>query len=387
MGCAEHSADCGEVQDISQPPVALNLASLETTNRNSLLLIVEEHAIASLFSTSQGYAAETYHPHSICMASSKHVPNAIRHGRYCALWLEIPRSSRSVPIGKRSAVFNELALWVRTARMADIPACLVGLRGVAWQDQHLASLVSDQVICESRHQLCHYGLALADSNQPSRVTYHAFTTFHAESGLCRCPPNTEHIHEFSKKVQHSTVRRVRTETELFQRLITTWLFASSTAQGSERPRLRSIPDSAPTTGGSTSRRVHFGPHCAAENRRCATEYLPARSNGFQGELFEHGTQTMEAFPTASKERAKERKKAGQKSRKIPKIVEDHYDDLGDDLSGLGSDVTYLSADVSHDPGTHSDDGTDHEEFVQGLNIWYLKGPGNIESLPKGALRL
>ena len=134
-----------------------------------------------------GLCGQPYHPHSICMAASKHVPSAIRHGRYAALWLEIPRSARPIPISKRPAVFNELALWVRTARMSGVPACLVGLRGVAWQNEHLARLVTDRVIYESRHQLCHYGLAMIDTNQPSRVSYHAFTTFSAESGLCRCP--------------------------------------------------------------------------------------------------------------------------------------------------------------------------------------------------------
>ena len=375
MGRADGSADTSDIRDISRPPAALNLPITGVTECRSLMLIVEEHAIASLFSTSRGYAAEAYHPHSICMAASKHVPSAIRHGRYAALWLEIPRSARSIPISNRPAVFNELALWVRTARMSGVPACLVGLRGVAWQNEHLARLVTDRVIHESRHQLCHYGLAMIETDQPSRVSYHAFTTFSAESGLCRCPPDTEHIHEFSKNVQHTTVRRVRTETELFQRLMTTWLFASAPAHSGDRPRLRSIPDSAPTTGGST-KRVHFEPQHAAENHRYSELHLSEQS-----------AQTVVAFPTASKERAKERKKAGQKPRKLPKVVEDHYDDLGDDLSGLGSDLTYLSADVVRETlDIDSDYDTDDEQFVQGLSIWYLKGSGPIEFLPEGAMR-
>lgn len=169
------------------------------------------------------------------------------------------------------------------------------------------------------------------------------------------------------------MRRVRTETDLFQRLMGTWLFASPEARSGERPRLRSIPNSAPTTGGCTNR-VHFEPQHEAEDLNT-------------GARLERCAQIVEAFPTASKERAKERKKAGHKPRKVPKIVEDHNDDLGDDLSGLGIDLSYLSADVALDSySSDSDYDTGDEQFAHGLSIWYLKGSGTIEALPEGAMR-
>ena len=157
--------------------------------------------------------------------------------------------------------------------------------------------------------------------------------------------------------------------------MTTWLFASAPAHRGDRPHLRSIPDSVTTTGDST-KRVHFEPQQTAENHRYSELHLSEQS-----------AQTVIAFPTALKERAKERKKAGHKSRKLPKVVEDHYDDLGDDLSGLGSDLAYLSKDVVREAfDIDSDYDTDDEQFVQGLSIWYLKGSCPIEFLPEGALR-
>ena len=45
--------------------------------------------------------------------------------------------------------------------------------------------------------------------------------------------------------------------------------------------------------------------------------------------------TTKAYPTENAIAAKERKKAGKAVVKRKKFVEDHYDDLGDDLSGLG----------------------------------------------------
>ena len=48
------------------------------------------------------------------------------------------------------------------------------------------------------------------------------------------------------------------------------------------------------------------------------------------------------YPTESAVRAKERQKAnklaGIKPKRKPVHVEDHHDDLGDDLSGLGDDL-------------------------------------------------
>ena len=51
------------------------------------------------------------------------------------------------------------------------------------------------------------------------------------------------------------------------------------------------------------------------------------------------------YPTESRELAKERKKAGHVPCKRPKTVEDHFDDLGDDLAGLGGDMEYHAADT------------------------------------------
>ena len=53
-----------------------------------------------------------------------------------------------------------------------------------------------------------------------------------------------------------------------------------------------------------------------------------------------------AFPTASQEKAKLRKAAGSKAVKKVKIVEDHCDDLGDDLTGLGGDIELYAADIT-----------------------------------------
>ena len=60
----------------------------------------------------------------------------------------------------------------------------------------------------------------------------------------------------------------------------------------------------------------------------------------------HGSKAdpYSAFPTASKLRAKQLRKEGYEPTKRRKMVEAHFDDLGDDITGLGGDLPYLFAD-------------------------------------------
>jgi len=90
---------------------------------------------------------------------------------------------------------------------------------------------------------------------------------------------------------------------------------------------------------------------------------------------QQATSDIDAFPTEAKERAKKHldalKAAGLKPKKKKVPVEEHYDDLGDDLSGLGADVE-MHAQTYHvdlyEPDTSSD-----EEFVSGMTTWYFLG--------------
>ena len=44
-------------------------------------------------------------------------------------------------------------------------------------------------------------------------------------------------------------------------------------------------------------------------------------------------------------------------------VEDHHDDLGDDLSGLGDDLQFLTADVTPSDWTDDEDDQEAESIV------------------------
>ena len=89
------------------------------------------------------------------------------------------------------------------------------------------------------------------------------------------------------------------------------------------------------------------------------------------------------FPTDSATKAKVRLKQLKEEGKTPerktRIVEDHYDDLGDDLSGLVDDFAYLMADYVPEVSPYSDDSTD-KEFADGLTDQYFFG--DADATPK-----
>ena len=63
-------------------------------------------------------------------------------------------------------------------------------------------------------------------------------------------------------------------------------------------------------------------------------------------------------------------------------MEDHYDDLGDNLSGLGGDLEYHMADVAIAPH-EEDDSTDRidEECIQGMLTWWFRGEVSLPQCP------
>jgi hypothetical protein len=99
--------------------------------------------------------------------------------------------------------------------------------------------------------------------------------------------------------------------------------------------LKSLPSNESSDSQGT--RTFLARSCGAEK-----ELVPARQGGAEAE-----TQGASMFPTEARERAKQKKKDGHVAKKKKMQVEDHHDDLGDDLSGLGG----IPSDKADDPPT------------------------------------
>ena len=156
-----------------------------------LALVCEEATTASLFLGKSGLTVETYHPQAIHESSTEHALDYIRMKRYELIWLEVPRSGRSVYPRRRKSTYRKLSLWVRSASSSGIPATIIGLQGHAVRDLSIEFLISDQLVTEGVHQLCAYGIKINNSMaQSSSVVYHTYSTQPFADG--RCMERTEY---------------------------------------------------------------------------------------------------------------------------------------------------------------------------------------------------
>ena len=81
---------------------------------------------------------------------------------------------------------REFALWMRAAYSSGVPAVLCGWRGKQWQYEALAALLTDNIVSESRHALCHYGMQHVD--EECKAAFHMYSTFAVAQCRCTCKP-------------------------------------------------------------------------------------------------------------------------------------------------------------------------------------------------------
>ena len=132
-----------------------------------------------------------------------------------------------------------------------------------------------------------------------------------------------------------------------------------------------------------------------------------REHGSISKNTKRSTQTKEiddsqkAFPTEGAERAKEKKKAnklaGVKPNRKKMHVDHHFDDLGDDLSGLGADIAFLLADTELTDDSNSDSDEEANALVHnwfGNNSMHARNvtdlfsaTANLKSIEPGIVKL
>ena len=82
-------------------------------------------------------------------------------------------------------------------------------------------------------------------------------------------------------------------------------------------------------------------------------------------------------------KAKQIKQEGHQPKKRKKYVEERFDDLGDDLSGLGENLQFLSAEYLPEYIDSSDDDQD-EQFVSGM--WWGFSNDEDQEFPPNVYR-
>ena len=293
-------------------------------------MVLEEEPIASTLLQQRGYTVTTRHPRTI--TTSHDTTTMIRGRKFSLMWLDFPSSGRSLPPGKRPASTRQLCLWIQQCKESGIPCILIGLRGRHWQDQNLANLVTDKIVSEATIHLCHFNIKVTeDTDKPSAVKLHAYTTFPLRPFRCPHAQGAEHHYELGNIGQGRGRLWTEARSKLYRELLEKHLDFVS---------LRREPDCSS---------MHESQHETID-----------------------GDTTSSAFPTTAKEAAKQRKKEGHVAKKKIKIIEerDKYDDIGEDLSGLGKDIKTFMQDVTIEYFTANEPD---DPIIDGILTWFPLG--------------
>ena len=312
--------------------------------KGATALIVEEEPIASALLQSKGFQIHVFHPRNITSSTMQSVTMQIKQSRYQLLWLDLPTSSKGLPTGRRPAAARQLANWIRTSTQCGVSCLLIGLRGRHWQDENLQNLIADKVITEATFHLCHFNIKVTENDdKPSSVQVHAYANFPIRPLRCMHPKATEHSYELKALGNGRAQLWTQAKRQLYEKLFAVWDAEGSIAVVAP---LASEPD-CPVTSGSTYN---------------------------NSKLQERGVATAadtSAFPTEAKEAQKQRKKDGHIAKKKTKFVQDHHDDIGEDLSGLGPDVKLYLQDFDIETTSYHLDEAD--PVLEGLQLWFPLG--------------
>ena len=215
---------------------------------------------------------------------------------------------------------------------------MLSLRGKHWINEDLQQILSDDLAFEASYHLCAMGIKVTeDSTDLSAVVMHSYTTFPSEPIRCKHKPGTPHTYELTKLGPQRAHLWISAKSKVCKLLWAKWKTNFPVLS------LASLPDSLRHT-------------VVKED---------------QGDDTRNDTPNS-VFPTLAKEQEKARKKVGYKAKKIQKIVEDKFDDLGSCLDGLGPDVKIFLLDISIEEATYDTDD-EAEALVHNLQYWFPMG--------------
>lgn len=205
------------------------------------------------------------------------------------------------------------------------------------------------VPCGTRtSRACHFGIKLDPTmDKPSKICFVLLSNPPCISHNCQCEVSQEqHILDWST-AESAAVRRPRFQVHvtIASKIIQPWLQLSK----------------ATLTTHSTH---HDTPDCNSK--------LQASSSA-------EACQSVACFPTEERERQKTRLKQlkleGKKAKTRPVYVEPHFDDCGNNLTGLANLLANGSTAIKSDPAM-----SEAINLVEGLDTYWLTGSGMRDNL-------
>ena len=254
---------------------------------------------------------------------------SLRAGEIKYLVIEMPTSSRELPADKMTHFLRLVSKWVDAAKphlQHGTVVAIVGTMSRHWQEPALKDLIASSTLYMSYHRCCHFGLKIGSQDQPSSACLMVASNVEIEGHLCKCQRRDAAAHNMDwhtpdARHQRATVKKKMLE-HILRRLRTT---SSNTTPDSN--------DSDLNINLNENVNVNVNSNIATKNKNI-------------------GIEKQAAYPTAARERQKERQQANKTPvQKRPQIIEEHYDDCGSSLEGLKKicgDILLLTIDLPNE---------------------------------------
>ena len=243
---------------------------------------------------------------------------SLKTGNVKLLAVELPAPGRDLSPEKLTHFARIMSSWVAAAKphlQSGTSVVIVGTFGRQWHEEPaLQDLTASDLLHLSYHRCCHFGFQVGTQSKPSSACFVTASNVKLSGHPCRCDNKEAAAHEMDWNA--ATGRHTRAAVK--QKMLVEIFKQSLTTSSSTIPDLK------------------------------GTVQQPTQN-----------ISTTAAFPTAARQRQKERLKDDKTVvQKRRQKIEDHFDDCGSSLEGLRKicgDLELLTTELSATPDADEDD--------------------------------
>ena len=366
-----------------------------------VLLITLFHASMSTF-LDRGWQPVRLRPVELLRDGFDNAVLRLKQREFACMWIDLTDPRSFAGVERTNQVCQRITTLMSTATRHDVPICLAADRRGTWQHTAFEQLTHNAKFTASYHCWCRFSAKMSPLVHASSVKLKVLSTVRLPSHDCRCPPGTEHTFDIDiYRGSGSSAARAKAH----QQVLTHIVAALEKAVGATAsPESTNSPDPmcndqsmsfACTTCGLSQ----AGPFClfcqdttacvasqeqpVADNSSSSSQVnVISTSSGAESAAPQHpqaGGKFSSSYPTEQKIAQRERQLAlgpnAPPPREKKKVVEQHFDDCGEDLSSLR-----LPAQSFLNEATSSSEGEEDEHFEslvwQQMNafvLWSMQG--------------
>ena len=274
----------------------------------------------------------------------------IKIGKYVATWIDWQMPKAFCGANRLGQVTQKLRALVTISQRYDVTALISTNRVDAWQLPQLLELRSKCKLHESKHRWCALGIKAGNQMEPSAVIHRIASSCPISDTPCRCSLATEHVYDVATGTASATHSRSAAEQAFVMFLLKTALQPRHAVVAEES---KNLADSASESSNIRKSSHHMGSCQTAQpvpDSLTLTQFrfsTPLQvCEGCQLQVPADmlycqfcGTDSMtSSYPTEERLEAERRRKAGVIPRKKHKVVEQHFDDCGENLEPIEKEV-------------------------------------------------